>query len=71
MIDRVGMAGPVITWPSVWGQVYRLQRATNLVTDAFSTVVAAGIDATPPVNTYTTPVTAAEAAFYRVGIDGE
>lgn len=56
----------VVTWQSVLGADYRLERSTNLMTDVFGTVVATGIEATPPINVYTDTTVSVDAAFYRV-----
>jgi hypothetical protein len=48
----VGSPAPVITWPSVAGKTYRLERSTNLLT-GFNSIVRTNILATPPLNTET------------------
>jgi len=66
---NVGSPAPVITWPSVAGKVYRLERSTNLVT-GFNSVVRSNILATPPLNTETdsAPVFG-NSRFYRLTVE--
>jgi subtilisin family serine protease len=59
----------VMSWPSVAGKYYRLERATNLLT-GFNSVVRTNIAATAPTNTETdTAVLPGKARFYRVGVE--
>jgi subtilisin family serine protease len=59
----------VVSWPSVAGKYYRLERATNLLT-GFNSVVQTNIAATAPTNTETdTAVLPGKARFYRVGVE--
>ena len=61
--------GVVLRWPSVAGKVYRLERATNLLT-GFNTIVRTNIAATAPTNTETdTAILPSNARFYRVGVE--
>jgi hypothetical protein len=65
-----GSGGIVVTWSSVYGKRYVLARSSNLVTDAYSTEVAGGIDGGLTVNVFTdTTVSAESAAGYRVGVE--
>ena len=55
----------IVTWPSVPGRTYDIEWTTDLSTPF--TPFATGITATPPMNTYTDTVHAAETkGFYRV-----
>jgi subtilisin family serine protease len=59
----------VVSWPSVAGKYYWLERATNLLT-GFNSVVQTNIAATAPTNTATdTAVLPGNARFYRVGVE--
>lgn len=65
-IDRMDPASAVVTWLSVSGRLYRLERTTNLLTSFGA--VDSHIPATPPLNTYTdSPV--ALPGFYRVTVE--
>jgi hypothetical protein len=58
-----------LTWPSVAGKTYRLERATDLLT-GFNSVVATNITATAPTNIITdTAVLPVNTRFYRVGVE--
>jgi subtilisin family serine protease len=59
----------VVSWPSVVGKYYRLERATNLLI-GFNSVVRTNIAATAPTNTETdTAILPSNARFYRVGVE--
>jgi subtilisin family serine protease len=59
----------VVSWPSVTGKHYQLERATNLLT-GFNSVVQTNIAATAPTNTETdTASLPSNARFYRVGVE--
>ena len=59
----------VVSWPSVAGKYYRLERATNLLT-GFNSVVQTNIAATAPTNTATdTAILPGKTRFYRVGVE--
>jgi len=59
----------VLSWPSVVGKTYRLERATNLLT-GFNSTVLTNIAATAPTNTETdTAILPGNARFYRVGVE--
>jgi subtilisin family serine protease len=59
----------VVSWSSVAGKTYWLQRSTNLTT-GFDSVVSTNITATAPTNTQTdTTVLPVSARFYRVGVE--
>jgi subtilisin family serine protease len=59
----------VVSWPSVAGKYYRLERATNLFT-GFDSVVRTNIAATAPTNTETdAAVLPGNDRFYRVGVE--
>jgi serine protease len=58
----------VVSWPSVAGKYYRLERATNLLT-GFNSVVQTNIAATAPTNTETdTAILPGQTRLYRVGV---
>jgi len=58
----------VLSWRSVSGRTYAVQKAGRLE-DGFTQVVQAAIAATPPVNVSTVAVSAAlSGAFYRVTV---
>lgn len=60
---------PVVRWDSLAGRTYRLERATNLASGAFSPFQS-GIPADPPLNTHTDTTAAAEGPwFYRVVVE--
>ena len=61
-------AEAVVTWSSELGRTYAVQCSTSLVSDAFSTTLATGIRATPPLNTHTNPA-AEPTDFYRVFVE--
>ena len=62
-------AGFVISWQSVAGKFYRLERSTNL-TAAFDWVVQSNIPATPALNTVTdTTATGTGPFYYRAGVE--
>lgn len=57
-----------VSWLSVAGKNYWLERTTNLAT-GFSTVIATNVTATAPTNTITdTTAPAGNQGFYRVGV---
>ena len=59
----------VVSWPSVAGKYYRLERATNLLT-GFNSVVQTNIAATAPTNTVTdTAILPGNTRLYRVGVE--
>jgi subtilisin family serine protease len=59
----------VVSWPSVAGKYYRLERATNLLT-GFNSVVQTNIAATAPTNTVTDPaILPGNTRLYRVGVE--
>jgi len=65
----VGSPGPVVSWPSVAGKVYRLERSTNLLS-GFNSVVRSNILATPPLNTETdSAVGFGNSRFYRLTLE--
>ena len=58
-----------LTWPSVAGKTYRLERATNLLT-GFDSVLGTNLTATTPINTMTdSEVLPGDARYYRVGVE--
>ncbi len=58
-----------VSWSSVAGKSYRLERATNLVT-GFNAIVATNIPATAPTNTLTDTATVpGNTRYYRVGVE--
>jgi len=62
--DRV-----VLKWQSSLGRRYRIERSTNLLSDAFGTLVAADLASMPPMNVYTDTLTQTDGAFYRVCVE--
>jgi subtilisin family serine protease len=59
----------ILNWPSVSGKIYRLERATNLVS-GFDSVVHTNITATAPTNTDTDAILSSGGPrFYRVRVD--
>ena len=63
-------AGIVIRWPSVAGKKYRLDRSTDLASDAFTTTVKTNIVATPAQNVYTDSTAAVIGPwFYRLKVE--
>jgi len=66
---RRGGAGTVIQWPSVDGQSYRLERATNLVR-GFDATLKTNIPGIAPMNTETDATAAGNGrVFYRVELE--
>ena len=63
--DVVSTNGFVIQWQSVSNRTYRIERATNLLESSFS-LLASGIEATPPMNIYTDMTITAKCMFYRI-----
>jgi hypothetical protein len=63
--DTISKTGFVIRWSSETGQVYSLDRSTNLVAGSFPVQVS-NLVATPPINAYTDAVTGVGPYFYRV-----
>ncbi|HVV71424.1 MAG TPA: S8 family serine peptidase [Verrucomicrobiae bacterium] len=65
----IGSTEPTIKWPSVAGKVYRLERATNLLS-GFNFLVRTNIAATPPLNSETdTNAPPATTRYYRIEIE--
>ncbi|HXI69496.1 MAG TPA: S8 family serine peptidase [Verrucomicrobiae bacterium] len=61
--------GVVLSWPSVAGRTYRLERATNLLT-GFHSTVRTNVTATAPTNTETdAAILPGNARYYRVGVE--
>jgi len=59
----------VISWSSVTGKNYWLERSTNLLM-GFNAIVSTNIAATAPSNTLTDPaIIPGNASFYRVGVE--
>lgn len=61
-------SGMTLTWQSALGITYRLERVGDLGVEDVQ-VVASGIAATPPVNTYTDIPVGPSSAFYRVTVE--
>jgi hypothetical protein len=60
--------GIVLSWPSVAGKTYSLERTTNLLT-GFDSILYTNIITTAPTNTATdTAVLPGSARFYRVSV---
>ena len=68
-VEASGPSGALLTWRGVAGKTYRIHRSTNLVDDAFATIVATNVSATAPLNTGTDVVAAAGAVFYRIAAE--
>lgn len=65
--NRLGGGNFIITWPSAAGRYYTVRRSTNGVEGVF-TVLASGLPATPPENSYTDTVPPAVKSYmYRIG----
>jgi subtilisin family serine protease len=61
-------SGTVVSWSSVAGKNYWLERSTNLMT-GFDSIVSTNVAATAPTNTLTdTNVLPGSTRFYRVGV---
>jgi subtilisin family serine protease len=61
--------GVVVSWTSVAGKTYWVERATNLLT-GFNSTIFTNISATAPTNTQTdTAILPGNARFYRVGVE--
>lgn len=59
----------ILSWPSVAGKSYWLERSTNLL-NGFNSVVSTNITATAPTNIETdTAILPGNALFYRVGVE--
>jgi subtilisin family serine protease len=68
LVSATNSGSIVVSWSSVAGKTYWLQRSTNLLT-GFNSIVATNIVATAPTNTQTdTVVLPGSARFYRVGV---
>jgi len=57
--------GLVLTWQSVAGKLYTLEQTTNLLGGGWQAVIS-NLTATPPVNTYTTPLAPSKSLYYRM-----
>lgn len=60
---------PVVSWQSALGKTYALRCSTNLAGDAFSSVLASGLSATPPLNVCTAAAPAGSPLFFRVAAE--
>jgi subtilisin family serine protease len=68
LVSATNATNIVVSWPSVAGKNYWLERSTNLLT-GFNSVVSTNIAATAPTNTQTdTAVLPGNTRFYRVGV---
>lgn len=68
-VQSAGPAGAVLCWPSVAGKMYRIDRATNLLT-GFNSVVRTNIAATAPTNSETDAVVLpGTARYYRIAVE--
>ena len=66
----VACTSVVVSWASVAARDYRLDRSSNLITDAFSWNVRSNIPSIPPMNTETdTTATGCGPWFYRVKVE--
>ncbi|MGB7768720.1 MAG: S8 family serine peptidase [Verrucomicrobiia bacterium] len=69
VVSATNSSGVVVSWSSVAGKTYWLERSTNLAT-GFNFVVATNITATAPTNTLTdTAILPGNTRFYRVGVE--
>ncbi len=60
----------VFSWASATGKLYSLWISTNLASAAF-TATGSPIPATPPLNTFTGEVGAADSMFYRLSVEDD
>jgi arylsulfatase A-like enzyme len=60
--------GIVVRWSSELDRSYRLTASSNLVSDAFGSVVASNLPATPPVNEYNDSAIRSN-RFYRIEVE--
>lgn len=58
-----------IRWSSELDRSYRLTASSNLVNDAFNSIVASNLLATPPVNEYSEPNLLETNRFYRIEVE--
>ncbi|MGD0088196.1 MAG: S8 family serine peptidase [Verrucomicrobiota bacterium] len=69
LVSATNSGGTVVSWSSVAGKNYWLERSTNLLT-GFNAIVNTNIAATAPTNTLTDPaILPGSARFYRVGVE--
>jgi len=69
LVSATNANNVVVSWSSVAGKTYWLERATNLAA-GFNSTVATNITATAPTNTQTdTAILPGNARFYRVGVE--
>jgi len=68
LVSATNVSGIVVSWSSVAGKAYWLERSTNLLT-GFNAIVTTNVAATAPANTQTdTAILPVNARFYRVGV---
>ncbi len=59
----------VISWPSITGRLYRVDRATNLASEITFLPLVDSVAPFPPINTYTDTTAGAKASlFYRISV---
>jgi subtilisin family serine protease len=69
VVSVTNASGTVVSWSSVAGKNYWLERSTNLMT-GFNSIVSTNIAATAPTNTLTdTAILPGSTRFYRVGVE--
>ena len=68
--DVTTASDQVFTWSSATGKVYTIWACTNLSSGDFS-IMDSGIQASPPVNTFTSNVDLVECVIYRITVDAE
>jgi subtilisin family serine protease len=69
LVSATNSSGTVVSWSSVAGKNYWLERSTNLLT-GFNAIVSTNIAATAPTNTLNDPaILPGSARFYRVGVE--
>lgn len=63
-----GSTNHIFTWTSASNRFYSIQATTNLASGTAWTNLATNLQATPPVNRYTTGVTSARSRYYRTAV---
>jgi len=63
-----GVSGVTVTWQSVSGVIYFIQRGTDLGAQPVFTTLQTGIVGQPGTTSYTDPTASGNSSFYRVGV---